>query len=101
MIPVHTLPRIESLDDAQNMWLSTPAKHHVRILLKMKKAQFHTEFQVTDVAVLCLEMTAVDATSTDGPARFAEVALKMGLPLGFAVDMWASSDLMWKSSTEW
>ena len=46
-------------------------------------------------------MTAVDATSTDGPARFAEVALKMGLPLGFAVDMWASSDLVWKSSTGW
>ena len=34
---------------------------------------------VRDIAVLCVEMTAVDITATDSPVRFAEVVLRMGL----------------------
>ena len=33
--------------------------------------------EVSDIAVLCLEMTAGDITTTDVPRRFAEVALRI------------------------
>ena len=49
--------------------------------------------EVTDIAKLCSDMTAVDVTSTDGPARFAEIALRKGLKPGFAVNLLAGWDL--------
>ena len=51
------------------------------------KAMDVTMDEVRDIAVLCWEMTEVDITATIGPVTFAEVALRMRLKNGFAVDL--------------
>ena len=48
-----------------------------------------TMHDVKCIAALCLEVTAIHINATDGPVRFAEVALRVGLKPGFGVDLLA------------
>ena len=48
--------------------------------------------ELSGTAPLCLEMAATDITATDGTVRFAEVAFRLGLETGCAVNMLAGWD---------
>ena len=44
VIPAHTIPRIESPDNRQNMWLSTAEKHLVRLFSRTKILNSQSRF---------------------------------------------------------
>ena len=57
------------------------------------KAVDVTMDEATNIAALCLEMTAVDVTAAGSPARLAEIAPKEALHSGWAVDLLTGWDL--------